>query len=261
MPAATKLAISLSFSRWIATIGTAMETTASPADPEHPLRADRGFLDEVRVVMYAKIHKVLGWPNPGLVPASRRLEGSGREERALVGTGVSADDILADALVALLEFPPNQLRGSWRALAVIIARNKAIEALRTAGKGLRGTDHRPEFHLVSGDAEGTGPDGTTQKPILEVLPAEWADLETEYFALLGVEDLKGLARQLLDETSLDVYFAVHFEGYSRVEVGAVLQCSPQRAGQIYKAAVHRLRADSRYPYPITTHTEDEGTSK
>ena len=211
--------------------------------------------------MYAKIHKVLRWSNPGLKRASRRLEGSGQEERTLVGTGVSADDILADALVALLEFPPDRLRGSWRALAVIVARNKAIKALRAAGKGLRGTEHRPKFHLVSGDAEGTGPEGTTQKAILEVLPAEWDDLETEYFALRGVEDLKGLARQLLDKVSLDVYFAVHFDGYSRVEVGLMLQCSPQRAGQIYKAVVHRLRADPRYPYPITTHTEDEGSSK
>ena len=238
-----------------------MKTTASTSDPEHPLSADRDFLDEVRVVMYAKIHKVLGWPNPGLVRASRRLDGSGESERVLVGTGVSADDILADAFVALQEFPPDRIRGSWRALAVTIARNKAIEALRAAGKGLRGTDYRLEFHLVSGDAEGTGPEGTERRAILEVLPAEWADLETEFFALLGLGDLRNLARQLLDKTSLDVYFAVDFEGYSRVEVARVLQCSAQRAGQIYKAARHRLRADPRYPYPIKPNTKDERSSK
>ena len=235
-----------------------METTASSSGPEHPLRADRGFLDEVRTVMYATIHKVLGWPNPGLVRRSRRLEGSGRAEPALVGTGVSADDILADALIALMEYPPDRLRGSWRALAVTIARNKAIEALRVAGKGLRGTAQRPEFYLVSGDAEGTGPEGKTQRAILEALPAEWDDLETEYYALLRVDNLRDLARETLDKTSLDVYFAVHFKGYKRVEVGRVLKCSPQRVGQIYKAAVHRLRVDPRYPYPSTT--EDEGAA-
>ena len=69
---------------------------------------------------------------------------------------------LSEALIGLLEYQPKNLKGSWEGLAVKIAKNKAIDALRASRTGLRGTDHRHELHLVSGDTAMQGPDGQAE---------------------------------------------------------------------------------------------------
>ena len=101
-------------------------------------------------------------------------------ERILDGTGVSADDVLNEAFLALIEYPPERVKDSWEGLAVTIAGNKAVDALRAAGKGLRGTNHRPELRLVSGNTEQEGPNGEMEPSVFETIPSDWGDPEAEY---------------------------------------------------------------------------------
>ena len=143
------------------------------SDSEHPLLTDRKRLERILDVMYAKIQKTLfprhsGQPRPR-VEASQ-TNGTGGVERILRGTGVSADDVLGEAFLALLEFPPERLKGTWKGLAVTIAHHKAVDALRASQKGLGGTDDRPELRLVSGDVEREGPDGEMGPSLFELLP-------------------------------------------------------------------------------------------
>ena len=78
------------------------------------------------------------------------------------------------------------LKDTWEGLAVTIAQNKAVDALRASGKGLRGTNHRPELRLVSGDVEREGPDGEMESSIFELLLSNWGDPEAEFFVLQDV---------------------------------------------------------------------------
>ena len=225
-------------------------------DSEHPLSVDRERLDRILDVMYAKIQKTL-FPKrkPGRRPRPEMSLSSDANdvERILDGTGVSADDVLADAHVALLRYAPDHLEGTWEGLAVTIARNKAVDALRAAGKGLRGTDHRQQLHLVQGDAEREGPGGDTAPALLARLPSTWGDPEAEFLALEAVLKLRDLARKLLDDRDQRVFFAIHFGGFTRREVGTQLGLTSQRIGQIYSAALLTLEAHHDYPFkrPIT----------
>ena len=225
-----------------------MSSTERASDPDHPLLADRALFDEILNVVYAEIHKVLKWRNPGLRRGAGRLGGAAGSERVLEGTGVGADDILSEVFWALLEYRPERLEGRWQGLAVGIARNKTKSALRAAGKGLSGTGHRPELRLVSGDARPPGPEGESGTAIFSVLPAEWDSLEDEYFALAGVRDLRDLALEVLNDRQRQIFFDIHFGGYTRKKVGESLGLTGARVGQIYNASMRRLEADPRYPY-------------
>ena len=219
-------------------------------DPEHPLQSDREHLERILDVMYAKIQKTLFPRNP-----RRRLRAEtglstdvGGSERILDGSGVSADDVLSEALIALLRYPPKRLKGTWEGLAVGIARNKAVDALRTSGKGLRGTDIRPELHLVSGDADGVGRDGEKEPLLFEGLHAIRGNPEDEYFALEAALEFRNLAREVLDDRALKIFLAIHFQGYSRKEIAERLGLTSQRIGQIYNDAARRLEAHPDYPF-------------
>ena len=229
---------------------------AQAFDSEHPLLMDRKRLDRILDVMYAKIQKTLfRWRNPGRRPRPETsLFGDANGvEQILDGTGVSADDVLNEAFLALLEYPPDQLESKWEGLAVKIAENKAIDALRASQKGLRRTDHRVQLHLVSGDAEREGPDGETEPSIFEGTPSDWGDPEAEYLELEAVLKLRDLARKLLDDRDQRVFFAIHFGGFTRREVGTQFGLTSQRIGQIYSAALLTLDAHQDYPFksPIT----------
>ena len=218
---------------------------------EHPLMADRERLERILDVMYAKIQRTLfPWRKPGRRPRPEtgRNDGVEEVERILDGTGVSADDVLSEAFLALLRYPPERLESTWEALAVRIAEYKAIDALRASEKGLRGTDHRPELHLVSGDLEREGPDGEIEPSIFEGMPSDWGDPEAEYLEIEAVLELRDLARKLLDDRQQRIFFAIHFDDYTRREVGEQLGLTSQRVGQIYKEAVGRLEAHLDYPF-------------
>ena len=234
-----------------------MVSASHSSDPDHPLFADRDRLEEIADVMYAAIHKTLKWSNPGLQPrgAANRLSGAGDSERTLRGTGTGADDILADAFLALVQFPPEQLKGSWEGLAVRIAKNKAKDALETAEKGLRATEQRPKLFLVSGERTVQGPDGESAPAPFDALPGEWADLEAEYFALADVLKLRDLARELLDEREREIFYAIHFYGYRRKDVGEALGLTGQRVRQLYSGALRRLETHPDYPFKPDAHPE------
>ena len=223
-------------------------------DPEHPLRADRERLERILDVMYAKIQRTLfPWRRPRRRPRAETEPSTGDPERILDGTGVSSEDVLSEALIELLQYPPDRLKGKWEGLAVGIARNKAVDALRASGKGLRGTDHRGQLHLVWGDAEREGPDGETEPSIFDVTPSEWGDPETEYLELEATLKLRDLARELLDDRQQRIFFAIHFDDHTRREVGEQLGLTSQRIGQIYKASLLTLVGHPDYPFkpPIT----------
>ena len=219
-------------------------------DPNHPLLADRKRLDRILNVMHAKIHKTLFRRYPGQRPGSETglSTDAGGIERILYGTGVSADDVLSDALIALLQYPPDRLKGTWEGLAVRIAGNKAVDALRASQKGLRGTNLRPELRLVSGDADRAGPNGESNLSIFGSLRAIRGNPEDEYLALEAALEFRDLIREVLDERDQEIFFEIHFEGCSRKEVGERLGLTSQRIGQIYNDAVRRLEAHPDYPF-------------
>ncbi len=175
-------------------------------DPEHPLQADRERLERILDVMYAKIQSTLfPWRSPRRRPRAEMEPSTGNPERILDGTGVSAEDVLSEALIELLQYPPDRLKSTWEGLAVGIARNKAVDALRASGKGLRGTDHRDQLHLVSGDSEREGLYGETEPSIFDVTPSEWGDPEAEYLELEATLKLRDLARELLDDRQQQIF--------------------------------------------------------
>ena len=219
------------------------------SESEHPLLVDRVRLDRILDVMYAKIQKTLFPRNPRRRRPRARTDGffnADNRERIREGTGFSADDVLSEALVGLLDYSPERLKGTWEGLAVTIAGNKATDAIRASTKGLRGTDHRLELRVVSGDAEGEGTDGEREPALFEVLPGN-RDPETEYFLLQDVLKLRDLAREVLSDRDREIFFAIHFDDYTRTEVGEQLGLTSQRIGQIYKAALRQLKTHPDYP--------------
>lgn len=236
-----------------------MPTTEPTSESQHPLLEDVDALDSISNVMFAKIHKVLQWPNPGRQGGRAGgvgLAGAGDRERAIVGTGVSADDILSEALADLFDISPENIRGSWKALAITIAENKAKDALTKASKGLRGTAKRERLHLVSGDqpAPGAQDDGR-QASILDLYEDPFANPEEEFLAISNVLELVDLARELLSERDQRVFLQIHTGSSSRKQLGEELDLSPQRVGQIYDDAFEVLEAHPRYPYRYDEHDE------
>ena len=121
-------------------------------DAEHPLLKDRERLERILDVMHARIQKILfpGSPRRRRRTTPHQPNDPDHTERILEGTAVSADDVLSDAAISLLDYSPDRLEGSWEGLAVRIARNKAVDALRASQKGLRRTEHRPPATLGVG---------------------------------------------------------------------------------------------------------------
>ncbi len=232
-------------------------TSTQPAfDPDHPLLADEERLKRITDVMYATIQRTLfPWEAPRRRREADDVDDIGGQERMLVGTGVAANDVLSNALVELLRYPPERLKDSWEGLATTIARNRAIDAVRASQAGLRGTDHRSPLELVSGNAERQSPDGETEPPLLEAVPSTWGDPEAEYLATEVTLELRDLARAILSDREREVFFAIHYDGFSRREVGKQLDITGQRVGQIYNAACRRLEAHMNYPYETDRPSE------
>ena len=156
--------------------------------------------------------------------------------------------MLAEAVEYLLRYPPARLRESWEALGFTIAHNKAVSALRAAGAGLRGTDHRDPLYLVSIDTPSETQDGDSEAPVLTMLPSDVVDPEEAYIERQQSLVLRDFARRVLDERSLHVFFAIHFEGRFRADVGEELGVTGQRVSQIYQKASKRLRDHPDNPF-------------
>lgn len=220
-----------------------MESTARSLGSEHPLFEDRDLIEEVSTVMYAVIQKTL---HKGLPPSR---QGAG-PDRALIG-GVSAEDVLQEALIDLSDYPPEQLTESWGALGVTIARRRAVDAVRAARKGLRGTGHRHEIKLVPGDAPTVGPNGEPGATRWDLHPDEGLNPEDEYMILRSVLDLLELAREVLDTgRDLTIFLGIRFQERTRADLAEELGLSPQRVGQIYDKSCRTLEAHPRYPHDL-----------
>ena len=88
-------------------------TSPQPAfDPGHPLLADEERLERITDVMYATIQRTLfPWEAPRRRRRADDVDDVGGRERILDGTGVSADDVLSNALPELLRYPPGAAPG------------------------------------------------------------------------------------------------------------------------------------------------------
>lgn len=81
-----------------------------------------------------------------------------------------------------------------------------------------------------------------------MVPSTWGDPEAEYLATETTLELRDLARAILSDKEREVFFAIHYRGLTRREVGERLGLTGQRIGQIYNAACRRLEAHMNYPY-------------
>ena len=92
------------------------------------------------------------------------------------------------------------------------------------------------------------PTGRPSRPFSKWFPSTWAHPEAEYLATETTLEFRDLARAILSDRERKVFFAIHYLGLSRREVGARLSLTGQRIGQIYNAACRRLEAHMDYPY-------------
>ena len=204
-----------------------MKELALTARLAHPLVADRARLDKITDNMGAQIHRVV-------YGRSR----DSRSERTLHG-GESADDILQEALIALLEYDPGKLRTTWEALSVGIARKKAFAALRRATRGRR--------------SERADPDDADEVTVvsLEEFHAGLPDESERHDPELAFERtqqqlvLLRLARERLSGREQRVFFGIHFDGVTRAALADEVGLTPQGVGQMYVRIVKSLYAAAR----------------
>jgi RNA polymerase sigma factor (sigma-70 family) len=205
----------------------------APTRLAHPLVVDRARLDRITDNMGAQIHRVVhgrSW-DP-------------RSERALQG-GDSADDILQEALIALLEYDPAKLRTTWEALSVGIARKKAFSALRRATRGRR--------------REGSGPGEPDDVTVVALDPTmtdvhdESGDNDPELVFERTQQQLVllRLARERLSGRERRVFFGIHYDGVTRADLAGEIGVTPQAVGQLYlriaKALYAAARVDPAFP--------------
>ncbi|HEX2881460.1 MAG TPA: hypothetical protein VHO25_18150, partial [Polyangiaceae bacterium] len=211
--------------------------TAAP----HPLWDDLERRERVVNAMWDQINRSL-WSRKA---RNRPLASGCEPEPILTGSGISAEDVLVEAMEELHKLDPSTVR-SWEGTAVTIAQRRAIDALRRAQAGLRGTPTRGRLKLVSGDqlVDPNEQDGPTR---FDTLIASEADAENVYLDLVGARVLMDLGRELLSERDQQVYFGVHFLGKTKVELGEELDLTPQRVSQIAREAHKTLAADPRFP--------------
>jgi RNA polymerase sigma factor (sigma-70 family) len=204
-----------------------MKELAVTARLAHPLVVDRARLDKITDNMGAQIHRVI-----------HGRSRDPRSERALHG-GESADDILQEALIALLEYDPDKLRSTWEALSVGIARKKAFAALRRATKGRRR------------DRSGPGePDDVTVvalDPTITDVHDDSGDHDPELVFERTQQQLVllRLARERLSGRERRVFFGIHFDGVTRAALAEEVALTPQAVGQMYLRVVKALYAAAR----------------
>lgn len=201
---------------------------AFPTD--HPLLQDRARLDAITDLMWARIQKTVA-------PHGPRVRRRSSADLVVVG-GIVVQDVLAEALAALLYTEPRTLRTSWEALATTIAHNKAVQAVRDKTKGRRSGPQ--EIHLESLDSQDE-----KGRSHADGLADEFADPEGEAIALQQELILKRLALQHLSERDREIYFRIHYLGQVRKVIGPDYGISPQAVGQIYAKAARRLNEEAQ----------------
>jgi RNA polymerase sigma factor (sigma-70 family) len=200
----------------------------------HPLLAERSRLDRIVSNMDITIQRTL----------YGCALGDGRER--LLHGGVSARDVLQEALLDLMHYDPARLTTSWEGLSVTIARRRAIDAVRESTKGRRATDASADdpdqITVVAFDAmldEHTG-----------AAVSGWEDPEQAFACNEQQKVLRRLIRDL-PEPSRTIFDGLHFQGRTRVEIAREVNLTPQRVGQIYAKTLPSLleKAQSDPDFP------------
>ncbi len=195
-----------------------------------------------------------------------------RLEETLTG-GVSADDILSETWVELLRRErsdsPKPLANVPIADARTVARHKAIDAIRHARKGLRGTEFRPEFGVVSADSPAVNQDNETGQAVIEMVAGD-ADTEADALTAHDWDTIWQIANELLEQERLDevdlyILREIAREWSKRVEIAGMLyeegltrrRLAPQAIGQRFKKTVTKLAMDPRFPLerPLTVRRD------
>jgi RNA polymerase sigma factor (sigma-70 family) len=205
------------------------ESVSSPQLVDHPLLADRPRLERITDNMSVQIQ--------------RKIYGAATSpdvERALHG-GVSVDDVLQEALLALLTYDPRQLNETWESLSVGIARKKAVDAVRHSTKGRRGRDQAPdepdEIRVVALDAFDSG-EGVEPASARAVVDAD--DAEGQFLRAEQQRVILRLARDLLSDRDKAVFFGIHYLGRTRADLAREVGLTPQGVGQLYVRLAKQL---------------------
>lgn len=217
--------------------GADMSSPAPRPFPEdHPLRDDPARLEAIADLMWIKIQKTI---QPGRQPRRRTQANT---DLTLVG-GISTEQVLYQALAALLYFEPDRLRSSWEGLAVQIAHHKAVQAVRDNTRGRRTDDDEDddEVHLSSLDAPGA--DGVT---LGQQLPDPSASTESEAAALAQQMVYRRIAEEILTARDREIYFRRHNLGETFAAMKDDFDLTEQRLGQIYMDSAKKVHAAAKH---------------
>lgn len=212
---------------------------------QHPLLADRPRLDRIMSNMDITIQRTL---------YGHTLADD--QERLLQG-GISARDVLQEALLDLLRYDPARLTDSWEGLSVTIARRRAIDAVRSSVKGRRPADAAAgepgEITVIAFDSQLDGHTGAAV--------SGWDDPEQAFVINEQQKVLRRLIREL-PEPSRTIINAIHFQGRTRAWVGEEVNLTPQRVGQIYTRTLPVLleKAQSDPDFPTDAGREEMTSS-
>jgi RNA polymerase sigma factor (sigma-70 family) len=210
-----------------------MSTPAAlPNREQHPLLLDRGRLASITELMWYQIQKTM-FPNA----LRRSVRNPGGTELSVVG-GVSAEDVLQEALADLLQYVSEE-SVEWEGLAITIARRRAIDAVRRARKG-RALPDGTEIGITSlndtrdGDASITDTIADLDQPTDEQIVDN----------LLRIERLRAIgkmAQKILSQRDRDIFYRVT-RGETLVAIAPEVDLTPQRVGQIYAQSVRNINA-------------------
>jgi RNA polymerase sigma factor (sigma-70 family) len=165
-------------------------------------------------------------------------------ELALTG-GASVDDVLQEALIALLRTDAANVRKTWEALSCEIARNKAKDALSTATRGRRNRSAEPGTRDVIGlvafddDFDAVDVDLANDPDSAFVVAQQHRVL-----LRLARETLTERERLIFhtgyDKTETDKELGEHLGGITRQAVG-------QQRRRILKSLYEAARRDPSFP--------------
>ena len=129
------------------------------------------------------------WRNPRTAPTgtmrNRPLMGRSREGSVWDWNQLRTT-CSREALIALLQYPPDRLKGTWEGLAVGIAENKAVDALRVFAEEACGD--RPSSPIAPWCRAMPVGKGQTVRPdhqSLRQYPSDRGDPEAEYLVARG----------------------------------------------------------------------------
>ncbi|MCW2751024.1 MAG: sigma-70 family polymerase sigma factor [Aeromicrobium sp.] len=217
----------------------------------HPLLPDRGRLERITDLMWLEIQKTMF---PG---ASRRsIRNPSGTELTVMG-GVSAEDVLREALADLLKYESEGSVG-WEGLAITIARRRAVDAVRAARKN-RVLPDGTEIDITSLDSENedgvriadtiADPQQSTDEQVVDSI------MRADRLLAIGK-----LALNILSQRDRDILFRVT-RGETNVAVAGEVGLTPQRVGQIYATSIRKIYAALRLDPTLYRLCDPEGGTR